>query len=310
MKYIEFKIVKDKTEAKKFWDLFSPHISIDDEWNFRYIWGKYLDLPLHFIVGFDNNKPIGLLALQKNHLKGLGPKLLEMDKPFLEFFGGVDTDDNKVFLAPGYEEDALQFLEQIHEPAILTSLSQQYSVGKTVSTFYLDRFMVDLNGITDINSYIDLHLSGKIRKNVKHELRRNKMEGYKVKIQNGDKNDLDLLFQFSINRFGEQSSFHMEYRRKAYREFFDYFNVDIFKVILNGDVKAIVYGIIHNNTYTGINIGYDYDIPNFGKFLFTSTIPRAVGLECKIYDVGQGDNGWKSRLHISQIPQYKLSLNL
>lgn len=310
MEQIEFKVVEAPETAKKFWDLFSPHISIDDEWNFRYIWGKYLDLPLHFIVGFHNDKPIGLLALQRNPLKGLGPRLLEMNKPFLEFFGGVDTDDNKVFLAPGYEEDALQFLEQIHEPAVLTSLSQQYSVGETVSTFYLDRFAVDLNGITDFNSYIDLHMTGKTRRNVKHALRSSKMDQFEVEIQNGDKNDLDLLFQFSINRFGEESSFHFEDRIKAYGEFFNHFKVDIFKIVLNNEVKAVVYGIIHNNIYTGINIGYDSEIAYFSKFIFTSTIERAIKLGCQTYDAGQGDNGWKLRLHLSHVPQYKLSLNL
>lgn len=309
MQSLHFKIVENPEEAEKIWEIFSPHKKLDDEWNFRYTWMKYLNIPLHFIVGFDNEKPVGLLALQYNTGKGLSPKLLNMDKPFLEFFGGVDTDDNRVFLLPGYEKYMTQFLEKIHQTAVLTSLSNEYKVGSSESVFYLDRFEVDLNGITDFDSYIDLHLSGKARRNVKHELRRSKLEGYKVDIVDGDESDLEQLFQFSIDRFGERSSFHREDRRKVYYDFLKLYPVDIFKVLLDGVTKAVVYGIVYNKTYTGINVGYDYSVPSFGKFLLSATVPRAIKLGCTLYDVGQGDNGYKSRLHITQIPQYKLALN-
>jgi len=307
---LNFRVVKNVEEAKKYWEFFSPHQSLDDLWEFRYTWFKFLDLSLHFLVGFDRDKPIGLLPLQKNTLKGLAPRLLGMDQPFLEFFGGVDTDDNGVYLVTGYEEAAKEFLTQIKEPAVLTSLKDPLKLGSNEAVFYLDRFAVNLDGATSFDSWVDKHLSGKVRKNVKHELRRNKMEGFKVEVQEGNEEDLQLLYNFSIARFGERSSFNLEYRRKVFEEFFKLFQADIFKIVLNGETKAVVFGIVHNRIYTGLNAGYDYSVPNLGKFMFTTSVEQAVKLGCKIYDAGQGDNNWKTRLHITQIPQYKLTLNL
>jgi hypothetical protein len=306
---LTFQTITDINEAKSLWDEFSPHKKLDDEWNFRYNFVRELDFPFHFIVGFDSDKPIGLLPLQLNINKGLGPKLLNVDEPFLEFFAGIDSDDNHVFLKPGYEDLSEKFFEQIKDFAILTSLDKIYSVNSVEAVHYLDRFELDLHNISDFESYVDLHFSGKTRKNIKHELRRNKYSDINVEIQDGSIEDLEQMFKFSIDRFGEKSSFNMEHRQNIYRNFFNLFKVDVFKVIMDGELKAVVYGIVHNGTYTGINVGYDYSVPNLGKFLFTSTIPRAVKMSCLLYDAGQGQNGWKENFHLTKIPQYKLILN-
>lgn len=309
---LQFRVIEKEVEAKEIWEKFSPHKNIDDEWDFRYAWFKGLESPLHFIAGFDGDKLIGLLALQFNQVKGLDAVLLKMDRPFLEFFGGIDTDDNEVFLAQGYEDCEIQFLEQIHEPAFLASLSKQYSVDDFESEFYLDRFEVNLEGARGFGDYVDRNLTGKDRAKVKHELNlmHNKLRDYMIEIKDGDERDMEQLFKFSMDRFGDRSSFHRAERRQAYFDLAKLFKVDIYKVILNGEIKAVAYGLIYNNVYTGVNFGYDYSIPSFGKFVLTTWVNRAVELGCRVCDVGQGDNGYKSRLRLTQVPQYKLLLNI
>lgn len=109
---MKFDIVIDIDKAKNIWDLLSPKQKIDDEWDFRYVFYKDLNIPIHFIVGYVNNTPVGLLPLQQNTLKGLMPPYYPKDgKEFLEFFGGDDTDDNDIFINSTYESEKLKFLE-------------------------------------------------------------------------------------------------------------------------------------------------------------------------------------------------------
>lgn len=307
---LRFEIITEKDKAKEIWEYFSPHLKIDDEWEFRYTWIKHLDLPLHFIVGYDGDEPVGLLALEQNTNKGLGPKLLNMDEPFLEFFGGVDTDDNYIFLKPGYEHLTSEFLEQIHTPAILTSLKTEegYATKNATPEFYLNRYEIDITGATDFDSYIDKNFSGKTRRNIKSEAKV-RFKDEKVEILDGTIDDLEYLFQLSISRFGDRSSFNMEYRRKTFRDLFQNFDIDLFKVAINGEIKGIAFCNVYKERYTGINIGYDYSTPGLGKFLVVSSIPRAAKRGCTIYDAGQGDTGWKSAFHFTKISQYQLKLN-
>ena len=308
MSNIEFKIIEDPVEAKEIWEIFSEHKVIDDEWDFRNIWTQELELPFHFIVGYEGDKPIGLLALQRNTIVGLGPSLLGMDKPYLEFFGGVDTDDNRVFLLPGYEDRVEDFLNQIKEPAILTSL-RDHVVGNHEAEFYLNRFEVNIEGIKDYKEYVDKNFEGKTRRNILRELKGKGVRDLSIEVKDGKEEDLELLFKFSIDRFGDKSSFHMEQRRNVYRNLMKKFDVDLFLILLNGEVKAVVYAIVYKNTYVGVNTGYDYLVPNLGKLVFTASLERALKRGCTVYDVGQGSK-WKEQLHIPMIPQYKLSLNL
>ncbi len=308
MDNLRFRIISDLTEAKTMWDLFSPNQTIDDDWSFRYTFIHNLDLPLHFIVGHINEEPIGLLPLQYNTLKGLSPKLLNQTQPYFEFFGGVDTDDNRIFFKSGFEYLKNDFLAQIKLPAVLTSLKEEYSFQNQKSEYYLDRYELALQNIHNFDDYIDQNFSGKTRRTIKHELR-NRLKADKVEVVDGDLADLELLFSYSIARFGEKSSFNMPQRRQIYRDLTKKFAVDIFKVVIDGHTKAVGYGIVHNKVFTGLNMGYDYSVPGLGKFLITSTLPRAINHGCDKYDTGQGDNGWKEKLHLKKIPQYILKLN-
>ncbi len=308
MPKLTFKVVTDVNEAKTLWEQFSPHEKIDDEWDFRYTWIEPLDIPLHFIVGYDGDKAVGMLPLQYNENKGIGQKLFKMDKPFYEIFGGADTDDNKVMLLPGYEDHATEFLEQMPRPTILYSLAEPYTVNGVESEHHTDRFEADLTGLTSLDDYIN-SFSGKVRKNIKSELKV-RFGDAKVEVRDGTREDLHYLWDLSISRFGEDSSFNMEHRREIFTTLFDRYEIDYFLVLIDDVVRAVSYNLVFNNTYTSINMGYDYSVPGLGKFVIRTCLPRAIDKGCTTYDVGKGNNGgYKERLHLKQIPQYKLVLS-
>lgn len=305
---IQFRVVHDTQEAKKLWEIFSPHKTIDDEWDFRFTWTEPLNLKLHFIVGFDNGKPIGMLPLQLNNNVGIGQKLLQAKEPFLEFFGGVDTDDNNVFLHAGYEDCETEFFQQIQPPAILTSLTKPIVLPHISTTHYLDRFELDLTPITDFKTFLQLHFDGKSRQRLINRLN-HLHKHYVIEIRDSQAGDIELLFAFSKQRFGDNSSFHMEYRQSIFKNLLALHPVDLFVVMINNVPKAIAFGIVYKQTYISLNMGYDYSIRDLAKLVFATQIERAIQRGCTRYDAGQGENGWKEQFHLAKIPQYKLVLN-
>lgn len=307
---ITFSIIEDPIEAENIWNLFSPHEKIDHEWEFRNTWTQEYNFPFHFIVGYDGGKPIGLLPLQQNTLKGLGPKLLQVTNPYLEFFAGVDTDDNDVWVLPGYEQYKNDFFRQIKKPAVLTSLKEPYEVDGRKAEYYLDRFELDLVKNPDINTYLQQSFDGKGRSRLKGRVKK-LFKTYNVTLRKGGTlQDLDTLFKFNINRFGEQSSFNRPDRRTIYQKLMKEFQTDIVVVDLDGETKAVSFGLLYNKIYTAVNLGYDTTVRDLLKVLVYLRIERAQKLGYKLYDVGQGDNGWKSHFHFTKIPQYKLVFNM
>ena len=306
---ITFSIIEDPTEAKRLWGLFSPYEKIDHDWEFRNAWTEDYNFPFHFIVGYEGTSPIGLLPLQYNTLKGLGPKLLQMNIPYLEFFAGIDTDDNDVWTLPGYEQYKNDFFRQVKMPAVLTSLKEPYEIDGEKAEYYLDRFELDLVKNPDINTYLQQAFDGKGRSRLKGRVRKIQ-QTYEVTIKQGKESDLETLFNFSINRFGERSSFNMPDRQAIYRKLMERCKTDLLVFDLNGETKAVSFGLIYNNIYTTVNLGYDNTIRDLLKVLVYLRIERAQEKGYKVFDVGQNDNGWKSHFHFTKIPQYKLILNM
>lgn len=308
MNSLTFHIISDETDAKALWDQFSPAKTIDDDWKFRDTWTESYAFPFHFIVGYDGDKAIGLLPLQQNTLKGLGPKLTKMDEPYLEFFGGIDTDDNDVLVLPGYEEYKPEFLKQIKTPAFLSSLKNEYRIEGGETEFYIDRFELDLTKFPTFDDFMQANLDGVSRQRLIN--RTNKIQrNYKVEVIDAKHEELDLLFDFSIKRFGDRSSFNRPDRRAIFKHLLERFEVDLFKITLDGKPAAMSFAFLYKGSYITLNIGYDYDIRDISKLLVVTQIQRAIEKGCTRFDAGQGENGWKSHFNFTRIPQYKLILN-
>ena len=290
METLEFKVVADEEEAKAVWEQFSPHKTIDDEWDFRDIWTREFSFPFHFIVGYDRDKPVGLLPLTLNTVKGLGAKYLNMHQPFLEFFGGIDIDDTRVWVVPEHEYAVSDFLRQITMPAKLTYLQQPYRFDSDEAIYYLDRFELDLRPFPDISAFMRNNLDGRSRQRLGNRLRRIE-KSYTVQVKEGTEEHLETLFQLNIGRFGERSSFHMEQRRNAFRAFLKRFDTDLFCIHLDREVKAVSMSIVYNTNYTTLSIGYDINVRDLSKYLIVTQMKRAMELGCTKFDAGKGDNG-------------------
>lgn len=303
-----FRVISDPAECKKFWEEFSPNRALDDSWDFRMTWIKNLNFKLHFIAGFDGETIVGLLPLQENTNSGISKKVLNTDKPFLEFFGGVDTDSNVIFLKFGYKEAEREFLNQVKDYAVLSDLAEPLNFKGSQAEHYNDKFTLDLTQFQSFDDFLANNFDGKSRQRLKNRINKLYKE-FSVEIEQGTTVDLEKMFDFSIKRFGENSSFNMPYRREVFKNLLENFETDFFVLKLNGEVKAASFAIKHNETYTSINNGYDLEVRDLAKILAATQIKRAIEMGFKIYDGGKGENGWKEHFYLTKIPQYKLELN-
>jgi len=307
MKQVDFRVATDTDECKKLWEEFSPRLVIDDEWDFRDIWTKAYDFPFHFIVGSIGTDNVGLLPLQLNTGKGLGAVHLHMPGSFLEFFGGIDIDDSRVLVKPGYEEIIPQLLDQIDLSAALTYLQEPYQIKGHSAEFMLDRFALQLDQLNDFSDFMQNNLDGKSRQRLINRINKIERE-YKVTVRKGTDEDLEKLFQLSIDRFGERSSFNMPERKQVFRDFVKRFDTDLFTIEIDGEIKAVSLAIMYNHIYTTLSIGYDISVRDLSKYLIVQQMKRALEFKCKTFDAGKGDNGWKSHFNFQKIPQYKIIL--
>lgn len=307
MEKIEFKVIEDIIQGKALWEQFSPHKTIDDEWDFRYEFMKYLNFPLQFLVGYKNNEPIGLMPLQKNTGKGLIPPNYTFNYPFLEYFGGDDSDDNTILLKSGYESYADQFLAHISEPAVLSPL--QIPLTKN-TTHYEDKFTLPLNKVEQptYENVIDTLFSGEKRKKLRQQMRRLNTK-YVINVQYNNPKDIEVLFELNKKRFGSNSSFQHDYRKQILRNFMSLYNVELIGLSVNGVKEGVSYGIHYKDVYYGMNSGVNVDIRDLGKYLILLKIARAVELKCTTYDAGKGSAGWKLEFGFISKPQYRIVLN-
>lgn len=304
---LRFEIISSVERCKEIWNLLSSHQAIDDEWDFRYAFLKPLNYQLHFIVAFENDSPVGLLPLQLNDLTGLMPPYYPNDHlPFLEFFGGDDTDDNKIMSKIGNQDLAHELLKQIDNRAYLAPISSDFENFPNAS-WYANKYFLDISNYKSYEDFLVEKWSSESRKKLLQQIRKIERE-HKVEIIHNNIEDLDLLSKFNIERFGDRSSFSHDYRIGIFKELADSYEPTMITLVVDGKKSAVSFGLHYKDAYIGMNAGVSSEISDLPKMLTLLQIGRAIELGCKIYDAGKGDSGWKENFKFSKIPQFKLIL--
>ena len=298
MKELTFRVVSNHIEAERIWNELSPNKFISDTWAFRYTNFKYTENNLLFIVGYDKGKIIGLLPLQYNPAKEI-----------LESFARRSSDDELIWLKSGYKRCASQFLAQIQQPAYLTLGSKPYSTSEHNSELIEYRYVLDLQGYTGYEDYIQKTWKPKNSKKILKEVAALK-SAHTIEVIENNYEDLELMFALNCNRFGEDSIFRHHRTKQVYRDFLTHFNVHMLTIKVDGVKEAVSYGIIFNNRYIGMNNGTNRAINNLGKFTILLKIEAAIKLGLIDYSAGKGDfGGWKQTFQFTKIPQYQLTLD-
>ena len=296
-------IITSEKEAKHVWELLSPHKTIDDEWNFRYSFFKHLPYELRFITSYKNSKPFSLLPLQVNSGDGLLPPYAKTRKPFLEFFGGDDTDDNKIL---GEEINPQDLSAYFNFPVYLAPLDPHIKTFKTTEP-YEKKYYLNLQNYSNYKDFLKDRWSKDSRKKLMQQIRRI-YKNHSIQVLENNYEDIDLLADLNIKRFGKDSSFSFPYRKEIFRDLTNFYNVVMLTLIVDGEKEAVSYGINYKNIYTGMNAGVNGNIPDLPKLLIMLQINKAIELGCKVYDAGKGDSGWKEAFKLDSIPQFRLDI--
>ncbi len=208
---LKYEIITDVEKAKEAWNLLSKHETIDDEWDFRYAFFKPLGYDLHFVVAYEDDLPIALLPLQKNNLEGLMPPYYLKDgKPFLEFFGGDDTDDNDILSKSDRHDLFRDLVFQIKDRAYLAPLSPKFETFPN-AVWCENKYFVDLTKYKSYEEFLGDTWSSGSRSKILQQVRKINRE-HSVEVIYNNKEDIDLLSEYNIQRFGERSSFSYPYR--------------------------------------------------------------------------------------------------
>lgn len=295
MNQFRIEVVKTIEEAKKWWDLFSPLQVIYDTWELRYTLYKYFNHELYFYIGYLDDTPIGLMPLQWNE-----------EKKQLEFFGEYSEwlDQNKVFIKQGFEEYIPEFYKNISLPAKLTSITGSDSFTNSFE-FDNNSYFLPLTGMKNHEDYFAKYLSGQRRKMFRRVIKHTEELG--IEIKRNQFEDIEKMFQFNIEHFGERSSFTWPYRQEIFRDFLHLgFPVHLLSFEIKGELVGVSFCLGYKNTFVSMNAGVKRDQnEDLNSYVTFKELDEAILVGAEILDLRGGDYNWKSSWHFEQIPQYK-----
>lgn len=289
---INIEVIKDLGMAKDIWNLLSPQENIYDLWDFRYCFYTSDPQPLYFLVAKDDGRPVALLPLQYN--QGL---------KCYEFFAENFMENNRPFFAPGFEY-------------LLPELFNQ-KFDKTVKIFDLDGgdeftealpledyiYYIDIANFKNFNDYLlKAFATGRKRSHFKKML---SPSDHEIKVILNDFDDLQLVMDLNVKRFGEESYLRTKIERQP---FYDLLKLpldwQLTTIIIDGIKRAGSLSVIYRGTYYYLVGGWDLSIPNILKYLTKANLEIAINNKLKIFNCSLGDCSWKSFWHMDKLPQY------
>ena len=286
---LDFKIIKDLSQAKAIWQELSPNETLWDDWDFRYCFYKYYNFELFFYAGYLNGQIIGVLPLQYNP-----------EKKFLEFFGGNYMEENKVLIKKGYEQFIPDFYKQVNQAAELSDISGQdaFSRGLPLQEY---KYLYNLAGITTLEQFINKYFDSDSRKKKRRLLKE------EVEIIYNNFADFDLMIELNLKNFGKESSFNWPFRKEIFHDLLKLnYEPILLTSIINGKKEAAAFAIKYKDEFVSLNSGVNStSFPCLEKYLILKKVAKAIELKCRIFDACIGNCGWKENWHLEQIPQFK-----
>lgn len=295
MKPIQVSIVSDPVEVERIWNLFSPHTSLYDEWDFRYCFFKHHPTHrLHCIVGLEGNVPVAMLPLQKN------------DMGLIESLGGDFMEDNRVFVLPGYEEAVPLLFNQIQSKAVVRSLlaEQRPFLQQLPSDF--PKYFYTLEGMADLTAFLVRTFPSNRRYSRRKVIK--DIEQLNPKIELNRPEDLETLVRFNIGTFQEESVFLTDpAMTQIFKSLCDLpYPHLIHSFVIQGKTEAVSLSMIYKKTYLFILSGANKDeVDDLGNYVILKNIQTAIENGCQFFDAGRHDCNWKEQWRLTRVEEHR-----
>ncbi len=299
-KNLEIQRVTDLLQAEHIWKQLSPEETIYDSWEFRALFQKYHQKEIRFYVGFVDGVMIGVLPLQYN-----------ADKGWIEFFGGDYMEDNRLFIASGYEnyrQDFYEYLKTLGEKIKLEYIRAEDDFTKTFEVAD-QKWVLPLTGFQSYTDFLEDSFEGKTKNTFYRKIK--KIEQNQIEIQRNNFDDLELLFEYNKLMFGDHSSFNdRPFHQEIFRDLVKIpeFTPEILTFLINGEKEAISFSLQYKGWYEFFLFGLRPDkIKDLSTFINVQNIQRAIDTKANYFDAFVGAYGWKDRWHFTPIAQYKFT---
>lgn len=290
---MQIQTITDLNTAEKLWNQFVISDNWYNQWELRKLFHQTLNIstPL-FYVAAKNNQPVGILPLQ-----------ISNEEKKIEFFGGGFFEGNQAWAKDDQVKSLLY--QSVKGNIAFDSIELKDKELDPRIEKGDEKFFLPIINYKNIDDYLQL-FSSKRRSNLRRAFK--KLAENKLTIESGTVDDLDILFQLNIKRFGEESVFTNPKRIEAFQEMTKLSNQwEIFTFKLNNKIEAVSLSTLYKDTYLYHNAGTNLsDYPNLGSLVIYHNIKKAIELGAKYFDAGSEDLGWKSRWHLQPIQLYKL----
>ncbi len=313
------RIVKDMDECALLWQKYYPMECLFDMWGVRETFAKVYGRENFFIVHQDSGKVNGLLPLCKT---------VEIDKRQPQsqivsytFFPGeiwnnrTWMEQNKIIAQSS--DIMLQMLMALEDSLdirylsidCLKGLPEQFSSNfSTDETGYL---FYPVNYDYSYEKYI-ASFASKSRKKILSEVKA--LEQQNISFRYNNLEDLDIMFQFNINNFGEYGYFDDSRFLTSFKMLANFLNeqkiLRVVTVLINNEIAAVDMGSVLNNHCIMLAGGTNKNFPGIAKLINLHHINWACCERVDSIDFLCGDFGWKKRFHLTPRELYQIRSQL
>ncbi len=347
-------IIEDKATCERLWKHLYPRDNVFDLWEVREIFARHFGRKNCFVVhcagknqtispGKNNTPGITGNEIDINDIDGVLPLSWIEEKNQYSFFPGETwkgrtwMEQNKIIAPdkavmaqllhgiPGNAE--IRYLCPDHlkknseadgnnEGVPMPALSWNLDIDETGYLFHPEN-----HGIKEVQypGYLGL-FAGKSRKKILAEIRGIEKKG--VRFRYNDPEDVEIMFQFNRDNFGENGYFHDPRFLNAFRELAQMLHREnmlrVVTVLVDNEVAAVDMAAVWNHTCSFLAGGTSKAVPGIAKLINLHHIQWVCCHEQRLgnmpledihtLDFLCGDFGWKERFHLSCRPLYKITI--
>ena len=290
---MNFQVETDLERCHQLWDLFSPHKNIFDLWEYRVCFFSKANFKPRFIVGSENNQPVGIL-----------PLWFEKEDHFYTFFGGTYPEPNTFLIKD--RQNLKIWLDQCPPHTRLYDIAQSETAYFPLAPSET-RYALDLSKFHGRFEECIAVFDQKHRKNLRYDLKQFEKNNYTLRFNHLA--DFEPMVELNQARFKGESDYHDSPLRRGVKKLmetaYSQNRLQLISLLIGNRVEAVEMAVTYKQVYSVLAGGHNLEIENIGKRLIVEHFRLAQVLGAKKIDFLSSDSGWKKRWHMDTEPVYE-----